>query len=429
MNLTSKLFPVFWAAAFSIACSSTKNDAADGGSGGPTPPANDAGTSHLDGGIDVTDGASGDAGAPVALALVDCKASPADPKCPKALGSDARLGKGPRLNLGHTLGGFVLGTKLVVALDLADNLDDKSLVASVDLATGDRKVISGKYEDPAQGTVSVGAGPSLYYPYDVKRLADGSLVVASSDPQGTIALLKVDPTSGDRASLWSSDATGTASCGKLAKKVLFSVQRSRGVAIGASGEYYLGFEYMTDAGPLEGVARIDPAKGCDVVTLAGKATGATADDVGSGPALYALTRGLDYGAGGVWLVAFEEYSIFKVDPTTGKRTRVSSSYGATQVGDGDAEIGRNSITLDQAANVVWTAGATNTGSLFLTSVDVTTGNRTDRMAAGTYGPVTGTSGGNPYVWTIPGSSYLAVEQGEAIMVFDPASGNSNVVSF
>jgi hypothetical protein len=30
---------------------------------------------------------------------------------------------------------------------------------------------------------------------------------------------------------------------------------------------------------------------------------------------------------------------------------------------------------------------------------------------------------------IPGSPYLAIEHGEATMVYDPATGNSNVVSF
>ena len=413
----------------STGCSSTNAGASDAGGGGSNPPPSaDAGGGQDDGGGGGGGSDAGDGGSTsTTLTLVDCKANTTDAKCPTTLRSDARIGKGPRLNLGRTQGGYVEGTKLVVALDLDDNLDDKSLIASVDLVTGERKALSGKYEDPSNGEVAIGSGPSLYLPYGIVKVADG-IVVASSGPDGTISLLKVDPATGNRTALWSSDAAGRLSCGKLANKALISVSHEVGVAAGPSGEFYLGMEYPNDSFTLEGIARIKPDKTCEVVTLSRKVGGSSPDDVGSGPALYSNLRGNTFLNGAVWLITHDEYSLFRVDGA-GKRTRVSSSYGATQVGDGDAEMGRNSFALDGTSNVVWTVGATNTGSLFITSVDLTNGNRTDRMATGSYGPVKGTSGGNPFVWTIPGSSYLAIEHGEATMVFDPATGNSNVVSY
>lgn len=424
MNLKSKLGllapSALVVALASTACSSSSAAGPDGG-GGSSPPTTDAGGG--DGGGGGGDGGGGT----TTLSLVDCKASPSDPKCPTTLGSDARIGSGPRLNLGRTQGGYVEGTTLITAVDVDDNLDDKSLIAKVDLATGKREIVSGKFEDPANGPVEVGTGPSLYQPYGIVKV-DGGIVVASSGPDGTIALLKVDPATGNRTSLWSSDVGGKLSCGKLASKAQISVQHEIGVAAGASGELYLGIEVPNDSFALQGIARIKPDKTCEVVTLSRKVGGSSPDDVGAGPALYSMTRGLTFANGALWLVTNDEYSLFSVDPATGKRSRVSSSYSATQVGDG-ADLGRNSFAIDSASSAAWTVGATNTGSLFITSVDLTNGKRTDRMAAGTYGPVKGTTGGNPYVWLIPGSSYLALEHGEATMVFDPATGNSNVVSY
>ena len=111
------LLPVF-ASLASTACSSAKADPSDGG-GGATPPGADAGTSGppADGGGSDGGGSDGasttDAGGSTDLTLVDCKTNTTDPKCPRALTPSDLMGKGPRLNLGHTLGGYVDGTKLV----------------------------------------------------------------------------------------------------------------------------------------------------------------------------------------------------------------------------------------------------------------------------------------------------------------------------
>ncbi|HEU4533352.1 MAG TPA: hypothetical protein VFS00_04510, partial [Polyangiaceae bacterium] len=205
-NLISTMIPVALLGLAFAACTppdSKDKDDDDGGSGGSRTERGGEGGSAGGAG----QAGAGQAGAgpakppPVNLTLVDCTSPDnlEDAKCTKKMLSDSpKVGSGPRF-AGFSAGtndvrlGFLEGTLLTVAVETGSNTDDKGVVGTVDIVTGERKVLSGKYEDPAEGTIEVGKGPALNGVFGVIKSKSG-LLLATVNPGATaFAIVSIDP--------------------------------------------------------------------------------------------------------------------------------------------------------------------------------------------------------------------------------------------
>ena len=194
--------------------------------------------------------------------------------------SGAGVGSGPALSsllgLAEEPGGAVL-----VVERSAD------LILRVDPRTGARTVVSGG------GT---GSGPALVDPIDLVVETDGSILVSVAG--ATVSVLRVDPASGNRALIASISGAGEAH-----------------LALEASGALL-----ATDAG-LQGVRRIYPSTGA-VTTVSGSG-------VGSGQ-LIAAPAGIAVAPGGTIVVLDAAAEVvLTVDPETGDRSVVSNASDPT----------------------------------------------------------------------------------------------------
>ncbi|MCD0174497.1 hypothetical protein IHN32_00815 [Deinococcus sp. 14RED07] len=146
-----------------------------------------------------------------ALPSVNCTQSPTDARCvPVSMPAGAgTIGSGPTFYQGgyeQLRGGFVTpdGKSLIVAVETLRNTDPFGAVMSVDLNTGDRRVVSGylnTVERVGNGVKVQGDRDQLdlYHLgdiFDVKPLPDGSLVANNGQ------VIRIDPATGNRTLLW-----------------------------------------------------------------------------------------------------------------------------------------------------------------------------------------------------------------------------------
>jgi hypothetical protein len=162
---------------------------------------------------------------------------------------------------------------------------------------------------------------------------------------------------------------------------------------------------------------------CSVVTLAQAVT--TTDDRGTGPIDVATLRAFHFQAPNtIWALADETESLFSIDAMSGNRVRVSSSSAGTMVGAGGS-LGTVQLALGNP--LIWTIGGFAGGALTLASADPSTGNRT--AAPLLNGPAAFAQADNPEVWLVPQSSFLVITGDNAFILYDPATDNSNTLSF
>jgi hypothetical protein len=373
-------------------------------------------------------GGQGGGGTPVELTLVDC-VSPdnlEDAKCTKRIdASAAKVGSGPRFanfsgGTNDVRLGFLSGSLLTVAIETGSNTDDKGVIGTVDIVTGERKVLSGKYEDPAEGTVSVGEGPTLNEVFGVTHSKSGKLLATVKHKATDYGIVSIDPANGNRTEVLTFEGS-RAPCDGLGEglegDVLFA-HRS-GLAEGPDGELYVHFS--KDLG--SGIARIDADKKCKVLTYTSSDPN---QNVGEGANVpNSEYNNLTLHDGFIWSTLFVGESVLKIDIKTGKRTKISSSFGGGSIGEGP-KLGTQSIGFD--GDKVWTAGdGQDINIVFIDTADE--GKRTLLSESVAGGPLVSSVSGTPGLWPVPGTRFIVTEVGNAIVVFDPQNNNSNVISF
>jgi hypothetical protein len=392
------------------------------------------------GGPDLAAG-GGDGGGP---SLVDCSVAANranDPRCGGIL--DATVGQGVALahqNLfGAPLsgGGFLDGGRLVLAVDIDYGSPNTfGIVLAVDLSTGDRTVISGKYRDPANGDHTVGTGtPALVGVHDVQQAPDGSYwaSVSTDHALGSAPrfLVKIDPATGNRTQLWSDGGNGI-KCTNPTTNAMTTTKYtvdSSSIAIAPDGAVY----YSVQGNPQSAgnaIVKLNPKAGtCTLVTASQAA--AAGDNRGSGPLNFVGVKGLRLdGSGFIWGVEGDTNSLWKIELASGNRTRVSSHSGSSMVGNGNNDVGQYGLALGlQASDKIWTVGNTTgdeQGAGALTAVDVSNGNRSGPTVADIVGPATGKA---TAVWHYPGSGLLILSGPTfGVVLFDPQTNNSNYLS-
>jgi hypothetical protein len=136
------------------------------------------------------------------------------------------------------------------------------------------------------------------------------------------------------------------------------------------------------------------------------------------------------GAGSLWGLDGDTNSLWKIDVTTGDRTRVSSTDSGHPVGHGDATLGLYGLALGaRAADPIWTVGTWSgdgSGTGALTKVDPAMGDRSGPGAADLYGPASGDASA---VWHHPTAPWLILSGPSfGVVLFDPQTNNSNYLS-
>jgi hypothetical protein len=350
--------------------------------------------------------------------MVDCttRANEKDVKCQ---GEPGTAGSGPKFKGGLTTEinhGFVRGNELVVAVELTGADDEYGGVFSVDLSNGNRKLISGKYNDPLEGEVTRGSGKTLNMVKDVAPGPNGTLIAFAAKNLGANRLIvSINPATGDRSVLF--DQAKTSCAGISDREVMFDP--GSGVAVGPDGAVYAVLNNMPQ-GSGKGIARIAGGK-CAVVTLSGADNAAT--NKGGGPTMIgSFLYNLTFRDNALYVLQYNTHpSIMKIDPATGNRSIVSSADRGT-----GRDLAENSFAF-AADGTIWTYQGYKSGFSGLVAVDPSTGNRTVSDPKG--GPIKRTQGPDRGLWAHPDGKRLIVQYAKGLYLYDPATGNSNTLSY
>ncbi|MFT5358718.1 MAG: hypothetical protein ACI9KE_005957, partial [Polyangiales bacterium] len=305
-----------------------------------------------------------------------------------------RLGTGPDLRSqpqSHLNGGVIVGRELFVGADWSSGTRvDQGFVFAIHLDTGNRRIVSGGYNDAASGFVETGSGPSLHKVTDVKRGVDGNLYVLSVPPVTTdLEIVRIDPSSGNRTRIWRARDAAFGQCASGDTSRISVTYHDRVFGLSPSGQFYLAFR---GAGPYSegvGLVRIEAdGASCGFVTRSGAAAlnAHAANPVGGG---WDLDRGFYAGlveqAGQLYVLNDVYKALFRIDVATGNRTRVSSaatSYGI--LGGGPINfggIGQRWLTWDESRSLMWTTGTINYRSMV--AIDTSSGERVDAFCRST----------------------------------------------
>lgn len=235
---------------------------------------------------------------------------------------------------------------------------------------GVASMISGEYEDPANGPMKVGDGPT--WPTStivaIRRMSDGKAIVMAED-----GFYTVDVATGARA--FYRDYAGVPAENHIRLEGEF--------ALDPSDNIYVALARTTNDG---GVGALQFTKSdAKVITLSG--AGDPSRNVGMGPddgvSGYAS---IQYYDGKVWLLNEDRDSLVKVTIETGQRQVVSSGQVGKDLPDNDENLvyliageaaGAISLIFDSSKNVAYTIANNyaNQYGHYQTKIDLTNGDR------------------------------------------------------
>jgi hypothetical protein len=329
------------------------------------------------------------------IPMRSCDDTPRVPQCESQ--PDSIIGAGPTLahvqGTGRFHSGFLDGTTLVVGATTGVGPDRyaRGAIFAIDLTDGSRHLVAGSFADAAIGVSSTG-GTTFGPVYDVQRgpmESDGSRVWYANSASG---LLRVDG-GGATSVLWN----GGRVCDGDPRPVM---PLDATLAVGDNGRIY-----VTDLESRIVEFDVDGDR-CRVVSSA---------IIGGGPTLHSVFA-LRFETGALW--ALDTDSLFRIDPATGVRVRVSSASATNEVGGGDRVFGYR--RLDVSEDAVWAVG---TSAPFV-RIDPASG---DREASAMR---TGPSGGLQIdgVWRMPGTPLVFASAGPGIIVMNVYTACTNWLS-
>lgn len=350
---------------------------------------------------------------------VNCTALPDAPECARPIWIEpGTIGSGPHLVNGAfpELGAGFLDAeneRIVIAAKFgSDSVFPTGGVATIDLRTGDRTIVTGSYYEDyatAEGFHQLGDGAPIDAYYDVKPGTDGWYAVGDRVMNGgaekSAVVVHIDPSTGHREVVWDEllhpcdDGAGQS-----------MIPNPDSIAIAPDGRVLLNIG-DNPLGAGHGLVAVSTA-GCVVVS---RAEGA-GPDIGGGDTISDDFTGMDMGGGLVWGVDWISSTLTSIDPTTGNRTKVSSS-GSGNVGTGP-DLGNEALAY--AGDRIYTYAG------WLTEVDPATGNRTE-VAMGD-GPLSfAQSDGKVLPHANP--AWVIVLSEVAVTVLDKQTGNNNILSY
>lgn len=365
---------------------------------------------------------------------VDCRATANadDPRCIDEDETAGSVGEGPHFppgGIGALYGGFLdAAQNRIVLAGWQNGPVEHAIVYAVDLATGDRTVISGTYLDPLQGDTAFGSGPDLgSSAWDVEPHPDGSWWVVGENADFDFQLMRVDPTNGARELVVAGLVTCASPYEEYLAATIVDLSNPPSMAIAADGRVIVPMHSTFDRPNDYGIGVIDETGVCTIVTLGSPEPEYA---VGSGP-----WAAREYQAVAIvdgTLFASTRYGeLHSIDTVTGNRTMVSVTNGNVTLGDGPA------LDVDMLIAGVdgrlWTSGDTggggaNTDAVFV-DVDLETANRTmyGNDGRGPIGPSDSVRFVVPHP-TLPGVAIGVKESAVVLFEYAPATGNNIVLS-
>jgi hypothetical protein len=385
------------------------------------------------------------------VTLIDCAKNAGSLKCkrldPKQAGG---IGDGPAFAQGigdEITGGFVRGNKLIVSSQPTQH----GAIIEVDLKTGNRTLIAGsvdtsEYKGSGVKYKDFNGKEQEVYLLDgisgVRPLANGNYAALIATTL-RLVILEVDAKTGDSKLLWASNVSGDASQKTFENLPSEMFCASSGendnrpniggstMEVAKDGSFYVWARDNPTATGL-GMYQIKDGvcKPISTYSSAGK------NKTGSGFMLTASST-IDTNASllmpdGKIMTIFSSFTagtaLMSWDPVTGSRTALSfkGSTIAKSKGKGDDNVGRRGLAIN--ADGIYTV---DIGAFNLQRIDPATGDRTSIPIKS--GPLNQTNGrlddDVQNVWAIPNSSLLLISFNNAIMLVDPKTGSSNVLSY
>lgn len=320
---------------------------------------------------------------------MDCRCPEAhmDERCtrPYEVPANISFGDGPRM---RTLAGTVqawrgtlVGREWYLPVKWADSQHpNQTMIFAIDLDTGDRRMVSGAWNDPQMGVSEIGTGDPFVQVMDLHLHTDGFLYgVGAISDIGAPKLWKIDPASGARTKIFDMEtAADSELCSNFSTLPgLKTVQMTpEGWAMDEQGNHYFSMVNMPGPSIVKLSFASDGTPSCSYLTSVNDCpTCSSQDDIGTG---YSDIQ-FDLRAFSVHngkLYAISDTKLIEVDLVTGQRKLMSNAkdpggYGAGPI---NAEgLGDRWTTWDPHRNVLWTVGST--ASNLAVAVDLTTGNR------------------------------------------------------
>ena len=287
---------------------------------------------------------------------------------------------------------------LWLAMSFGGSSDRRGAIVALDVASGDRRVVSGETPDGA----TVGAGPSFGSVLDVRR-APGGLLYAwtrGAMPNSQV-IVSVDPASGDRTVVWRAGDDAYPQCADQ--------HADKGFAVDGQGRVYLSAWRGAIGRLTAGFEACEPFS--------------TSETLANG-----FIQGFSIANGKLYGMTTAGKHFFEIDLETREGTLIVSFGGAMQYGE------RWPI-WDAARGVFWMAGLMNTTTV--AAFEPTTGRAAlihdgggvfPWMPLGAGGPAQiNALNYAPVFLHSNGHLFLAID-GMAMAEFEPSTGNSIVHS-
>jgi hypothetical protein len=305
-------------------------------------------------------------------------------KRPYLLPSTQSYGTGPRpRNLASTVqawNGVIYKGEWFLPVGWSTfNKKSQTMIFAINLSNGNRRYVSGTYDDPATGLQTVGAGDAFVNVMDLKLGADDMLyAVGAISDIGAPKVWKINPVTGDRTKLFDEEtADPTTLCPNGStlpgKKVVQMVPE--GWAMDAAGNFYFAYVNM----PGRGVVKFgkDFAK-CEFLTMAPDPNQSTTMKTAIGTGYDTIQFEMRaFEVVGQKLYAIADTKLIEVDLSNGARKLISNAQdvGGLGLGPINAEgLGDRWSKWDPYRNVMWTHGiAGGSGAI---AVDLASGDRT-----------------------------------------------------
>ncbi len=384
------------------------------------------------------------------LKMVDCLQGADNAKCvlptqSGTIGSGVVVGQGGSNDA--ITGGFVQGNKLIASV----NLGNTGALISFDLITGDRELISGILNpNETRGTAlryaatlgsrEITPAYQLTQLKDVKLLPNNNYLAVMRSGFDRMELIEIDATTGDRKLFWASNfASDNHPSGLRDKEQLDSKtlcpkrgenQRNANptaytLAIDAFGHVYLQFN-DNPQGIGYGFIRIKNGQCQEFSTYDLNLN----DEIGSGyktpreeinhmitegNILYSVSSFADTG------------HLLAINLETGARQLISHKDAIAARSKGKGNVGIGTLGIARNTDGFWTIK--EIGRDFkLIRVDANSGDRSLIQAKS--GPLSkGLLSNTQKVFAIPNSHLLLISMNAALMIFDPKTGNSNMLSY
>jgi hypothetical protein len=263
---------------------------------------------------------------------------------------------------------------------------DVGAVVAIDADTRNRRIISGRYDDPTKGIIDIGKGPVLSYPFEVQKGPDGKIYVGSygfvrigASLRPTIDIIRVDPKTGDREYVWRSNHLGFnfekktnpyGHCGngRTEKFGNYTVQIGRkAFGIDEKGNFYLSYAHNGYTPTSDGIGILQisaDGKACNFVTRTkvGKDNVLyKGESIGKGPEPQAGPyKGMLVKDGKLYVSTQLNAELWEVDIATGDRKALHID-GVT---DPHSASSGTHVLWDKYRNLIWQAGLSGSTLLF-----------------------------------------------------------------